>query len=289
MPEGVAAVAEAPVARPPLKIAGGKRQLLPALREHFPKTFRTYYEPFFGGGAVFFDLHARGLIKQPAKLGDSNKFFVNVYLTLQEEPDKLIELLRGLEDTYKKSSEKLRAELYYGIRASLSSQKSVRQAAHVVFLNKIGFNGLWRVNKSGTFNVPFGHYPNPTICDEENLRACAGVLREADVKWGDFEETVWDVGHGDFAYFDCPYVPVSATGNFTAYTQDGFSIIDQERLRDVALRLKRRGAHVVLSNADVPIVRELYSGRFKLHEVQAKRAINSNASKRGSVGELIIT
>ena len=159
-------------------------------------------------------------------------------------------------------------------------------------------NGLFRVNRKGEFNVPIGRYENPTICDVDNLRACAIALAGARITWGDFEVTLGMVGsdgkrppeRGDFVYFDCPYWPTSETSNFTSYTKDGFSSDDQRRLRDVAVRLKERGVHVLLSNADVPPVRELYAAaNFKLRRVEARRTINSKANLRGPVGELLIT
>jgi DNA adenine methylase len=155
-------------------------------------------------------------------------------------------------------------------------------------LNKCGFNGLYRVNKAGKFNVPFGRYTNPTICDADGLRACAAALHKTKLVIGDFEKTVKSAERGDLVYFDPPYVPVSATADFTGYTAGGFGFAEQERLRDCAAALKKRGVHVILSNADVPIVRKLYKG-FAIRAVSARRNINSAGGKRGAVGEVIIT
>jgi DNA adenine methylase len=158
----------------------------------------------------------------------------------------------------------------------------------MIYLNKTCYNGLYRVNKSGGFNVPFGKFKNPTICDEQLIRDCSRQLREAGLVDGDFEYTVATAGTGDFVYFDPPYIPVSATATFTAYTSDGFTDADQLRLRDCALALKARGVFVMLSNSGSELSRHLYRD-FSIHEVSAPRRINSNAAKRGDVTELIIT
>lgn len=268
--------------KPFLKWAGGKRQLLPALREHLPLEFGRYYEPFVGGGAVFFDLVARRGVFD-AKLGDNNQLLVAAYLGVRDRVEEVIRLLSGMRYDRKK---------YYALRSQkdlFASGSTEEFAARFIYFNRAGFNGLWRVNKNGRFNVPFGRYTNPTICDADGLRAASAALQEVTVSAGDFERSVTRAKPGDLVYFDPPYVPLGGTSDFTAYTKDGFTLRDQERLHDLAFTLKRSGVRVVLSNSDTPAVRDLYRRGWKLHPIQARRNINSKASKRGAVGELIIT
>ena len=271
--------------KPILKWAGGKSGLLSEILPRLPETFNDYYEPFLGGGAVFFALADTGRFKR-AFLGESNAELMLTYQTLARKPEKVIEALRGLTAEH---SEKF----FYSVRGRQVADRIlgvdvIVLAARLIYLNKTCFNGLYRVNKKGEFNVPFGDYVNPPICDEEALRAAALVLKK-DVDMGacDFEECVRTAKRGDAVYMDPPYVPLSSTSNFTAYSKSGFSLEDHERLRNCAEKLVARGVHVLLSNADTPFVRELYEG-FLIEEVQARRAINSNGGKRGKVGELLI-
>jgi DNA adenine methylase len=269
-------------AAPFLKWAGGKRQLLPKIRELVPEDFGDYFEPFIGGGAVFFDLFAGGRIGRRARLGDSNTELIETYKTVRENVGGLIVSLGA-------HARRHSAAHYYAVRAS-RTMPGVPRASRMIYLNRTGFNGLYRVNKKGGFNVPFGQYANPTICDEENLRACARVLERASIVCADFEKTVLGATgaeRGDFVYFDPPYVPVSETANFTSFTPGGFGPADQQRLADCARRLKSDGVRVLISNADVPFVRKLYKG-FELHRVAARRNINSKGAERGTVGELLI-
>jgi len=272
-------LADVPPAHPFLKAAGGKTALLPKILPRLPAKIKTYYEPFLGGGAVFFALAAESRFEH-AVLGDANEEFAHAYTTLARDVDGVIRALKKhvYEETH-----------YYAVRAQepLKLSPSVR-AARIIYLNKSCFNGLYRVNKKGKFNVPFGYYVNPTICDEENLRAVARVLRKAKPGALDFAKTVETANRGDVVYFDPPYVPASETANFTAYTAGGFGPEDQERLRNVAKKLAARGVYVLLSNSDTPLVRKLYTG-FQIEEVQAPRRVNSKGSKRGNVGELLIS
>jgi DNA adenine methylase len=269
----------APAPKPFLKWAGGKRQLLPELRKYVPEKFEHYYEPFVGGGALFFDLRAHGG-KFRATLGDANERLVRTYLGVRNDVESVINQLKGMR--YEKA--------FYlaqrGRRVDLADDSEV--AAWFIYLNRTGFNGLYRVNSKGQFNVPFGRYDNPTICDAENLSACAGALGGTKIVSGDFEKIVRSAETGDFCYCDPPYVPAGGAADFTSYTSGGFTIADQERLVRTARGLKGRGVHVVLSNADVPVVRRLYRG-FTITRVQARRNINSKATARGTVGEVIIT
>lgn len=264
------------IARPVVKFVGGKTALLPEILPRLPKKINTYYEPFVGGGAVFFALAVEKRCKS-AVLSDVNDHLMETYYAIQEDLDTLIPRLKAHA---KKHSE----EYFYKVRASRGSYISAR----FIYLNKTCFNGLYRVNRKGEFNVPFGKYKNPTICDVENLNAASIALQGVELYTGDFEEAVFSATRGDAVYLDPPYVPASATANFTAYSAGGFGPESQERLRDVFARLDKRGVHVLLSNSDTPFVRKLYKG-FKIEKVQAPRRVNSRGDKRGNVGELLIS
>jgi DNA adenine methylase len=265
---------------PFVKWAGGKRQLLPELRKSLPGTFRHYYEPFVGGGALFFDLRASGF-HGTATLGDANERLVRTYIGVRDDVSQVIHLLQGFK--YDK-------RMYLRERARrIDTADDAEVAAWLIYLNRTGFNGLYRVNQKGEFNVPFGRYENPTICDEELLLLCSKALRKTKIVAWDFVKTVKGAEAGDLVYFDPPYVPVSDTSDFTSYTKDKFGPEDQERLRDCAWRLKKLGVHVVLSSPDVPIIRKLYKRDFKIRRVEARRNINSKVAGRGIVGEVIVT
>lgn len=268
------------VARPFLKWAGGKKQILDRLLPILPQTMGTYYEPFVGGGAVFFALAAEHRF-QRAVLNDFNGELIDCYRAIRGFPEDLIEQLAKLP---------VSKEVFEKIRAKMPGDLSpARRAARMIYLNKTGFNGLFRVNKKGQFNVPFGkwkHTPKPL--DAPNIRACAEVLnRYAALYSQDFSEVVGEAGPGDVVYLDPPYVPVSATSNFSSYTTDGFGLDDHYRLVASFKELINRGVKVVASNSDTRMVRALYEG-FELHEIKAKRYINSKGDRRGPVGELII-
>lgn len=268
-------------ARPFLKYAGGKTALLPEILPRLPEHIHHYYEPFLGGGAVFFAL-AEAKRFSVAYLSDANMDLMSLYEVLAHQPDDVIRKLKThIHDE----------KYYYEVRAQNPSRLGlglVSAAARLIFLNRTCFNGLYRVNKSGQFNVPFGSCKNPTICDEENLRAAALVLCDAAISSIDFEDAVRYAKRGDAVYFDPPYIPLSGTSNFTAYSAGGFTDGDQERLRNTMDRLDAKGVHVLLSNSDTPRARELYAD-FKIEEVQAPRRVNSKGGKRGNVGELLIS
>lgn len=262
---------------PFLKWAGGKRQLLPELMKHVPGQFGKYHEPFVGGGALFW--HLRNGNYFPARLGDSNERLMRTYRAVKTDVEKVIAHLEKYENTEKE---------FYAARdqSYIDGMTRAQLAAWFVYLNKTCFNGLYRVNKAGKFNVPFGRYENPTICDADGLRECARELEDVELFSTDFEHTVHDAVRGDFVYFDPPYIPVAKT-SFTAYDKAGFGMEDHKRLAGCAKELKRRGVHVLLSNSSAPIVRELYDG-FEIVEVMARRSVNSKASGRGAVKEAII-
>ena len=262
-------------ARPFLKWAGGKRQLLKELRKHVPKKIKTYHEPMIGGGAFFFDLKPG-----QAVLSDSNERLVRTFRGVRDSVEEVIAHL----SSYPHSK-----PFFLEMRSrDIDSAADAEVAAWMIYLNKTCFNGLYRVNSKDRFNVPFGRYKDPLICDPELLRACSKVLEGAEINHEDFKAVLDRAEPGDFVYFDPPYVPLSDTSSFTSYTSGGFGIDDQRRLRDTAGKLKRRGVHVLLSNSSSPLVHQLYDEGFEHREVSARRAINSKGGLRGPVGELII-
>jgi DNA adenine methylase len=268
-------------AKPFLKWVGGKRQLLPEITRHAPAVFRRYHEPFVGGGAVFFHLRRRGYTC-PAFLTDSNERLIRAYRAVKHEVEAVIDLLRDHQNKHDKP-------YFHAMRdRAIDSASDTEVAAWLIYLNRTAFNGLYRVNSSNIFNVPIGRYANPTICDEDTLRACARALGGAKIENAGFESVLDRAQEGDFVYFDPPYQPLTATANFTDYTSKGFGDKDQERLHAVALELKNRGVTVVLSNSSSPFIRKLYRNGFKLHNVGARRAVNSDPTKRGLVQELIL-
>jgi DNA adenine methylase len=296
--------------RPFLKWAGGKRQLLPRLREFYPRTFATYREPFLGSGAVFFDLVNQGdLDGRNAALTDSNADLIGCYSRLTAEPERVIELLVKLAARYKRDSEahfyRVRDRQFNpGRRAILlngkvqSDRYTAELAAMLIYLNRTGYNGLFRLNSKGMFNVPLGRYSNPMICDADNLRSVAEVLARLSVSTHEtgYECALGDAVAGDFIYLDPPYAPLSATALFTSYTSTGFTSGDQIRLQKTVLGLARRGCWVLLSNSTAPEVTALYDDNkdardagLIAHQVPARRTINSDAGKRGQVLEYIIT
>jgi DNA adenine methylase len=265
-------------AKPFVKWVGGKRQLLDEITQRYPALGRnaTYHEPFVGGGAVFFHL-------QPARavITDSNVRLIRTYRGIQKNVEKVIRLLRS----YKHDK-----AFYLELRARDidATADDAEVAAWFIYLNRTGYNGLYRVNSKNGFNVPFGDYKNPTICDAENLRACAQALAFARIEVSGFERVLERAKSGDFVYFDPPYIPLTATSRFTDYTSEGFGDAQQVRLRDVALELKRRKVSVLLSNSSAPRVYDLYERGFQCREVDARRSVNCKPNGRGRIPELLI-
>jgi len=265
-------------ARPVLKWAGGKGRLLPELIGRLPASFATYHEPFVGGGALFFRLASQGRLTH-AYFSDINPALIGVYIALRDCVDDVIEILKGHRHD---------EDYYYEIRALDPAALSLAErAARIIFLNKTCYNGLYRENRSGQFNVPFGRYKNPKICDEPNLRAASAALRHVDLEQRHFSTVLEAARPGDFVYFDPPYHPLSNTSNFTSYSKDGFGEQDQVQLRDVFAELTRRGVRAMLSNSSAPLIYELYSP-YAVHTVYAARAINSRAAARGKIAEVIV-
>jgi DNA adenine methylase len=277
--------AVAPAPKPFIKWVGGKRRLVPELLRQAPSRFGRYHEPFVGGGALFFGLAEEHAGRDRwACISDTNLRLVRTYRAVRDDVEGLVARLRDYAEAHDKDQ-------YYAVRALDvdAMEHDADVGAWFIYLNKTGFNGLYRVNRKGGFNVPMGRYKNPNICDDENLRACSRALQGVDIRHEGYEKAARRAVEGDFVYFDPPYVPASATANFTAYTRDGFGLAEQEKLRDVARDLKKRGVRVILSNSDTPPVRSLYQRGFAKRQVMMTRAVNSRASKRGSVPELLIS
>lgn len=267
-------------AMPFVKWPGGKRSLIPAIARHFPDQVKTYWEPFVGGGAVFFNF-AKHL--ERAVLCDINKDLVITYQVVKDDVERLVERLSEHERAHRRRNRNLYKDgksYYYRVRAEEPSDP-VEVAARLIYLNRTCYNGLYRVNKSGRFNVPEGKYAKPDICNAERLRRASDVLTKAQILLGDFGRTVQPV-EGDFVYCDPPY-----DGAFTGYQAAGFSQDAQKRLRDAADRWSQAGATVLLSNADTPAMRNLYS-EFTIENVSAPRHISRNGAGRGNAAELLI-
>jgi DNA adenine methylase len=261
--------------RPFLKWAGGKSQLIQQYIPHFPSGYKTYYEPFLGGGAIFFHL-----LPRRAVLTDINPALVNVYECVRDRVEDLIEMLQAHERSHN-------LEHYYQTR-SIHTGTSLERAARLIYLNKTCFNGLYRENAKGEFNVPMGKYKNPAVCQVELLRSVSKTLQPVEIAIKPFDDVADRATSEDFVYFDPPYHPISSTSSFTAYSRYSFNAPEQERLRDVFVKLANRGVKVMLSNSDCPFVRELYKD-FKIYTISASRAINSNAQKRGKITEVLVT
>jgi DNA adenine methylase len=267
--------------RPFLKWAGGKTQLTDALLERMPVYFRTYHEPFVGSGALFFRLYRECKIKQ-AILSDINAELIDTYLAIRDHVWEVIQLLSEFPHN---------ESFYYQIREKDPwSMGLVGRAARMIYLNKTGYNGLYRVNRQGKFNVPFGRYKAPKYLDKDNLLAASLALQNVEILCVPFDTVVERAKPGDWVYFDPPYVPVSQTSNFTSYHASGFGLEDQERLRDICIDLSKNKVYIMLSNSDTAIIRSLYAMPFfAIDEVQANRAINCKGTKRGKITELVIT
>lgn len=270
------------MARPFLKWAGGKRQLLPDLLEHIRRfgSFSTYYEPFVGGGALFFELKSLGMLNGHVVLSDVNTNLVETYQGVANNVDQVIALLRDHADRHSQ-------DYFYQVRATEPAELAER-SARIIYLNRTCFNGLYRENSRGQFNVPFGRYVNPKICDEPNLRAVSQALSGVELRVQSFDGVLPAARPGDLVYFDPPYVPLPKTASFTSYAKNGFSMLDQRRLAEVFAQLTNRGVNVLLSNSKTPEVLELYAG-FKIHTVMAARTVNSKANQRGKVAEVLVT
>ncbi|NBX02897.1 MAG: DNA adenine methylase [Alphaproteobacteria bacterium] len=291
-----------PYAKPVLKWAGGKSQLLPILANHYPQSLgsktRKYIEPFFGGGAVFFELYNAGLVDE-AVLLDSNPELITLYNTIKEKPADLVAELQKLEKKYLALDDSSRQEYFYEVResfnrgysSSYTSPKPAR-AAQLIFLNRTCFNGLFRVNKKQEYNVPHGRYSNPRILDDDNIYAVSEALQIAEIIQSDFTDIAPFVSDNTFIYYDPPYRPLNKTSNFTAYSGD-FDDAHQMQLAGLFKQLDKKNVYQMLSNSD-PLSAtgdrffdELYSG-YSIHRIEARRLINADSSKRGKISEILV-
>lgn len=273
--------------KPFLKWVGGKRQLLKQFRqmnlyppERFNPKIGKYFEPFVGGGAVFFDL-----LPEKALLSDLNPELINTYKVIKNHVNELINSLK--EHKYEK-------EYFLMVRAiNPKKLSSIESASRFIFLNRTCFNGIYRVNSSGQFNVPFGKYTNPLICDEKNLRLVSKALKNVEIKVQDYKKILKLAKKDDFIYFDPPYYPLSKTSSFTSYTLETFLEKEQIELRDIFIELNQKGCFVMLSNSDTPFIKKIYTktkiNNIKISKVNASRSTNSNVFRRGKITELLIT
>lgn len=266
---------------PVVKWVGGKRQILGEIVKRVPGSFSKYYEPFVGGGAVLFEL-----CPKKAVVNDINAELINIYQVIKEDVDALVDDLKKHENN---------KDYFYEIREQDRNRDKyarltpVERASRIIYLNKTCYNGLFRVNRSGEFNTPYGNYKNPNIINEAVLRAVSEYFNKSDIHFNcmDFEEVLKDIRKGAFVYFDPPYDPVSDTSNFTGYDKGGFSKNEQIRLKKLCDRLNRKGIPFLLSNSSTHFIMELYQD-YKIEIVQAKRAINSNPDKRGEINEVLV-
>lgn len=272
---------------PFVKWAGGKGQLLLQLEPYLPASLAGYVEPFVGGGAVFFHLYRQGRLRgKEVVLIDSLEELINCYRMVRDQAEALIAELGRHE------AGKTDREYYYHVRAwdrqpDYARRSDLERAARFIFLNRTCYNGLYRVNRRGEFNVPFGRYRNPTINDPANLRAAGHALQGVRLLAGDFERCLEVAGVGDLVYLDPPYHPLSETASFTSYTAGDFGVDDQQRLAEVFRRLDRQGCQLMLSNSCTPLIEELYAG-YEQIQVRASRPISARADRRGAIAELLV-
>jgi len=268
--------------KPFIKWAGGKKQLIEQFAPFFPKKIEIYYEPFVGSGVVaFFLLESHPEIKK-IYLSDINEELITAYDVVKNNVEELIKVLKEYEKKHNK-------EFFYKIRSQdIKTLNRVHIAARFIYLNKTCFNGLYRVNSKGEFNVPIGSYKNPLICAEKNLRDISKSLKKDDIKNKQFYDAVKDAKEGDFIYFDPPYYPLPNATSFTKYTKEKFLDEEQKLLAKVFKELDKKGCKIMLSNSDTEFIRNLYK-EYYINIVRAKRMINCNAKKRGKVNEVVIT
>ena len=274
-----------PDPHPFVKWAGGKATLVGEIAEriHRRASYRRYVEPFVGAGAMFFWIR-RSMPSLACQIGDSNGELMNAYVVIRDQVDALIAKLETHALMHSR-------EHYYAVRKKVPSEPEER-AARFIYLNRTCYNGLYRVNRRGEFNVPMGRYENPRVANRENLLAVSSVLQGVDLRHSDFEAITKDCGPEDLVYLDPPYHPISETSHFTSYTREGFGAEEQRRLAVTFEKLARRGATVILSNSSSDLIRKLYGAlepKARIDEVEVPRHINSKAANRGPVAELLIS
>lgn len=289
------------LAKPFIKWVGGKSQLLEEIREKYPSKIEKYCEPFVGGGAVLFDILSKFKPSQ-VLINDINKELINTYSQIKNNCEGMVSQLSEIQAIYKNHSLEENKEFFYEKRARYNELKvngndaeNLEKAVLFIFLNKTCFNGLYRVNSKGSFNVPFNNAKNPLLCDEDNLKACSKLLQKVEMKTGDYKECKSFIDDKTFVYIDPPYRPLTQTAAFTSYSENGFTDKEQVELGNFITEISNNGAMVLASNSDPKNANEndnffddLYS-QFKIKRVSASRMINSNAKKRGAIKELLIS
>jgi len=271
--------------KPIIKWAGGKRQLIPQMITNLPEKWNTYFEPFAGGLAMIVALRNMGRISK-AVIGDTNPELISLYIEVRDNPEGLIEAMKSIQYINERESYLSARKRFNAIRGT--EENRTDRSALFIYLNRHCFNGLWRVNSMGEFNVPFGRYSNPSLPDAAQIMGLSKILQDVDIRYCDFETTLSDVQPGDFVYLDPPYEPVTRTSNFTSYTKNGFTPLDQMRLRDVCRKLDSLGVMFMVSNSLSPSIMELYS-EFTIKKVGANRSINRDGRGRTGMTELLIT
>ena len=288
-------------AHPFVKWAGGKTKLLPEIRKHYPQEIKKYCEPFVGGGAVLFDVLQKCHLEE-ILINDVNAELINTYAQIKNNCDNLLEQLSEIQQKYKSQTLEENKIFFYEkrnryneLKISRNDAENLEKAALFIFLNKICFNGLYRVNKKCEFNVPFNNAKNPLICDEENLKACSKLLQNVQMKTGDYSDCKNFIDNETFVYLDPPYRPLTQTSAFTSYSENNFSDKDQIELGNFISEISKKGAKVLASNSDPKNANkednffdDLYSN-FEIERISASRMINSNAKKRGAISELLIS
>jgi len=271
-------------AKPFLKWVGGKKKIILQIKQYIPESYCRYFEPFIGGGALFFDLEPK-----KAYINDINKILVSAYKNIKNHPYEIIKKLEDLQKIFYEKNNEERKIYFYEIRDAFNNTEYnlFLKTSYMIFLNKTCYNGMYRENSKGKFNVPFGRYKNPKILDKENILAVSKLLTNTIITSCSFEKAVENAESGDFIYFDPPYHPLSITSNFTSYSNGGFTKEDQIKLRDVFKDLDKRNCFVMLSNSDTEFIREIYE-EFTQKTVSAARSINCKAAGRGKINELLI-
>lgn len=268
--------------KPFLQWVGGKREMIPQYQNYFPKKFNQYFEPFLGGGAMFFKL-----VPTKAFLNDNNQELFETYKGVRDFPEMVINILNSLKERHSK-------ELYARIRELdreydlFKDFRDYEIAARMIYLNQTCFNGVYRVNQKGQFNVPIGSSLNRLICDKDTILNASKALKKVTIECSDFESVVANANKGDLIFLDPPYYPVSKYSDFTRYTKEKFYQEDQIRLKDTIDRLTKKGVHIMLANSDCDFIRNLYKD-FSVHTVQSSRSLNCKSDKRGKISEVLIT
>lgn len=278
-------------AKPFLKWVGGKGRLIPDLEKLLPEKFNRYYEPFVGGGAFFFHICQTKKLSF-VSINDINSKLIIAYKQIKQKPEELITILKKIETEFKKLSLDKQKEYFYGKREEYNKENldELKITAYLIFLNKTCFNGMYRENSKGEYNIPFGDQKNPTICDEENILAVSKCLKNAEILNKSFDDVIKTCKKKDFIYFDPPYHPVNTTSSFTSYHKNSFGESEQKKLRDTFINLHEKGCFVMLSNSHTSFIEKLYKHKnININYLFASRSINSKGNKRGKIKEVVIT